>query len=364
MPSLSTIYHILPDELIVCEGQQVVLDLNNKIWPQPCIQWQVQVPRPQKGQVQVPRPQKGQVQAPRSKEWVNLRNQTQPVLSFIAQANQNGNKYRALVKPKCGCWETNSTKLTVNFLSIIQQPTNQTSCGSSVTFTALAEGRPVPTVQWQVSTDGATWIDIPGANSTSYTFTPTVDDFGNLYRAVFSNNCTTVTSNSAELLVGCQPIYTVEASLGFPPSGEGYTVVTGVQPIILNIVAPTSACLISKAYPGAPIQSGNFTYDAYTFTQGVRGSCVSITLTGDEAQIFGSAYSPSYDPGNLEPGYLGDAGVFVSSVTFSVFVPANTPLVVVINDVDDNTPDVDYTISVSGLSCYAGSPTAPCPLGL
>lgn len=356
MPSLSTIYHILPDELIVCEGQQVVLDLNNKIWPQPCIQWQVQVPRPQKGHVQ----DKGR--------WVNLRNQTQPILSFIAQENQNGNEYRALVKSKCGCWVTNSTKLSVNFLSITQQPTNQASCGTApVTFTALAEGRPVPTVQWQVSTNnGVSWVVILGATSTSYTFTPTIDEFGNLYRAVFSNTCITVTSNSAELLVGCQPIYAISSNITNPTPGPGYEVSTEQQFDLINSDNITSSCLMPKDYPGNQGLSSQFNSNRYRYYQGYRSSCITITVETDPdnppvATV--AAYSPTYDPNILSDNYLGDPGSSATSMSFSVMVSANETIDVVVIENNFNS-NFNYTLNVSGLSCSINSPVAPCPLGL
>src|ERR1051326_9416424 len=67
-------------------------------------------------------------------------------------------------------------------------------------------GNPVPTVQWQLSTDnGVTWTNISGATSTTLTVTnPSVSAGGNQYRAVFTNTCNgnqTATSNAATLMV-------------------------------------------------------------------------------------------------------------------------------------------------------------------
>jgi hypothetical protein len=59
--------------------------------------------------------------------------------------------------------------------------------GDSVSFTAGATGRPDPTVQWQVLVPGGTWTNIPGATSTTLTFTDAAGQSGNQYRAVFSN---------------------------------------------------------------------------------------------------------------------------------------------------------------------------------
>ncbi|MCA9238465.1 MAG: hypothetical protein KDA44_23500, partial [Planctomycetales bacterium] len=56
------------------------------------------------------------------------------------------------------------------------------------TNTATASPSVVPTVQWQVSTDnGATFADLSGETRLSLTFTATLADTGNQYRARFSN---------------------------------------------------------------------------------------------------------------------------------------------------------------------------------
>ncbi len=69
-------------------------------------------------------------------------------------------------------------------------------------FTAAATGTPTPTVQWQVSINGGTtFTDIPGATSTTYSFTVDPADSGNQYRAVFTNSLGVATSNSATLTV-------------------------------------------------------------------------------------------------------------------------------------------------------------------
>ena len=74
--------------------------------------------------------------------------------------------------------------------------------GSMATFTATASGIPTPTVQWQVSTDGgATFTDIAGATSTTYSFTATADENGDEYQAVFTNIAGTATTNAATLTV-------------------------------------------------------------------------------------------------------------------------------------------------------------------
>lgn len=90
---------------------------------------------------------------------------------------------------------------------VTTQPSSRTiAAGTETVFTSTAISvrptLPTPTVQWQVSTsNGVTWSNVAGATSTSYTFTPRTADDGNQYRAVFSSQVGTATSNSATLTV-------------------------------------------------------------------------------------------------------------------------------------------------------------------
>jgi uncharacterized repeat protein (TIGR03803 family) len=74
--------------------------------------------------------------------------------------------------------------------------------GRKVTFTAAATGIPAPIVQWLVSSDGGKiFVNIPGANSTTFTFTPRITQDGDEFRAVFSNELGQVSSSAARLLI-------------------------------------------------------------------------------------------------------------------------------------------------------------------
>ena len=93
--------------------------------------------------------------------------------------------------------------------SVTTQPSNQSiTYGANASFTAAASGTS-PTVQWQKSTNnGTTWNNVSGVTSTTLTLTkPSVSDSGSKYRAVFTNNCGSATSNgSATLQVAQKPI--------------------------------------------------------------------------------------------------------------------------------------------------------------
>ena len=92
--------------------------------------------------------------------------------------------------------------------TVTTNPTDQTVCdGGTATFTAAASGFPTPTVQWQVSSGGP-FTDIPGATSTTLSFTATAADNGKQYRAVFTNASGTATTTAATLTVNTAPVVT------------------------------------------------------------------------------------------------------------------------------------------------------------
>ena len=85
---------------------------------------------------------------------------------------------------------------------ISQQPVSQTvEAPAAATFSAIITGFPAPTFQWQRSIDaGATWNDIPGATSATYTTPPTsLDDAGIRFRIVAVNSAGTVRSSVTSL---------------------------------------------------------------------------------------------------------------------------------------------------------------------
>ncbi len=131
-------------------------------------------------------------------------------------AGMNNNRYRVLVMTQCGTATSNAVILTVNTAPVINsQPQSVTLCnGSNATFTT-AVGGTNPTYQWQVSTDGgATYTNIAGATSSSYTVNSINGTMNNnRYRVVVSGTCTPdATSNGATLNV-IQPVaITTDAS--------------------------------------------------------------------------------------------------------------------------------------------------------
>ena len=86
--------------------------------------------------------------------------------------------------------------------TVTTNPTSSSvTVGGVASFTAAASGYPTPAVQWQVSTDQATWDGITDATSATYSFTPTMSNSGYQYRAVFTNAVGDATTSAATLTV-------------------------------------------------------------------------------------------------------------------------------------------------------------------
>ena len=93
-------------------------------------------------------------------------------------------------------------------LMVTTQPSNTTvSASTTASFSAAASGSPVPTVQWQVSLDnGASWNNVAGATTATYSFTTTASKNGWKFRAVFTNAAGSATTSAATLTVATPPV--------------------------------------------------------------------------------------------------------------------------------------------------------------
>ncbi|TFD86101.1 fibronectin type III domain-containing protein [Cryobacterium serini] len=110
-----------------------------------------------------------------------------------------------------------------NNFAVTEQPADQSiESGDRSTFTAYASGTPLPSIQWQ-SDESGVWKDLDGRTSTTLSVTaPAYGDPAVNYRAVFTQNDQTHTSDQAALTV-LAPI-TAPAAPGAPTlSKQTYT---------------------------------------------------------------------------------------------------------------------------------------------
>lgn len=147
--------------------------------------------------------------------WTNINGATSATYSLTPTSSDNAKQYRAVFSNTAGSATSDAATLTVNFApAVTTQPSSQTvNAGQMVSLTSSASGNPTPSIQWQLSSDnGATWGNIAGATSTTYSFTAAGGDNGKQYRAVFTNSVASVNSNAAVLTVNTAPVITLHPS--------------------------------------------------------------------------------------------------------------------------------------------------------
>ncbi len=119
--------------------------------------------------------------------------------------SESGHLYRAAFTNRAGTVYSNGAKLTVyTFPVVTEQPHSATVLvGETATFHAAGTGLPVPTIQWQVSTDeGAEWSSVSGAESETLMVSNAQQaQSGDEYRAQFRNKSGTTYSEAVTLTV-------------------------------------------------------------------------------------------------------------------------------------------------------------------
>ncbi|MDR3503314.1 MAG: Ig-like domain-containing protein [Legionella sp.] len=203
---------------------------------------------------------------------------------------------------------------------VTQQPVNQTAVeGNTASFSAAATGTPTPTIQWQSSTDGITWIDIPGANSGTYT-TPilSIGDNGNQYRAVFMNSIGQAITNAAILTVTPPP----------PPA-----------PVLTNVM--------SDVPPIGPIANGGMTNDATPTFNGAAMATATISAF-DNGTIVGTAIADGSGNWTFTPATALSEGThsftFTATNATGTSVPS-TAFIFTVDTIAPNAPVLSGVIS-------------------
>ncbi len=141
--------------------------------------------------------------------WTSI---TGATTGSLVPHDASGTAYRAVFSNPAGTAITTTATFTTGGdrppVLMLSPQDQRVAAGSTATFTSLAGGSPAPTVQWQRSTDGTTWSDVPGATSSTFvTASLTAADDGTRYRAVFTSGGAAAISLPATLSVtGPDPI--------------------------------------------------------------------------------------------------------------------------------------------------------------
>ena len=134
--------------------------------------------------------------------WQNVPKATKNKLSVKAEKAVDGNLYRCVISNADGSVNSTAATLTVTLVlpTVLVQPANQNVRNTKkAAFSVKAKN--AKKYQWQVSTDGETWTDIPKATKNKYAFTATEDMDGNQYRCILSNADGEVETGAATLSV-------------------------------------------------------------------------------------------------------------------------------------------------------------------
>lgn len=192
----------------VKEGETATFTATASGMPTPTVQWQVST----------------NGGATWANDTTDSGNATDTLSVETPTVGENGYEYRAVFTSSLGSMDTEAAKLTVKASTtneaakITGQPVaREVREGETATFIATASGAPVPTVQWQVSTNGgATWVndtvDTSSTKDTLSVVSTTVGENGYEYRAVFTNTSGSVDTEAAELTVK-EKVHEVEKNI-------------------------------------------------------------------------------------------------------------------------------------------------------
>ncbi len=272
-----------------------------------------------------------------------------------------GNTYPVTLTASNGVSPNATQNLTIQVNeapAVTTNPVDQTVApGASVSFNAAASGVPTPTVQWQRSTDGgASFTNIAGATSTTYTFTAAAGDDGNKYRAVFTNVVGTATTTAATLNVGSAPAFTSADHTSFVVGQAGsFTITTtGVPSATLSRTGTEFPAWLTLT------DNGNGS-GALTGTP-PAGSAGSYQFTLKAANGFGTAASQTFtlfvddSPVITSPDHAtftaGQAG------SFAVTTTAGFPTTTALSESGSLPSGVTFHDNGDGTATLAGTPAA------
>jgi hypothetical protein len=165
-----------------------------------------------------------QVSTNGGRTFTDIAGATSATLTWTPALSDSGNRYRAVFTNALGKAVTRAVGLVVEVPpSIVTNPSNQTrNAGQFAIFTASASGT-APVVQWQVSSDGVNFTNIPGAHSLRLAVFADAAHNGRQYEAVFTNPVGQTVSTAATLTINFAPMITAS------PTNQSVTLGTAVS---------------------------------------------------------------------------------------------------------------------------------------
>jgi len=157
--------------------------------------------------------------------------------------------------------------------------------------------------------------------------------------------------------LNCEPIV-INGTMGSGSPDFTGIQASGLQTGRLNRNGVGSSCASPKTCAIFD-PTGLRAYDAYQIpNESGEDACVTIQLTAPAntvCNLQSNAYLNTYNPGSICTGYLGDPGLSLgvppTPTSFSVVVPANQTLIVVVHVVNPGETGCPYTVTVLGDLC-------------
>jgi alpha-tubulin suppressor-like RCC1 family protein len=194
-----------------------------------------------------------------------------------AKTSENGDEFRAVFTNVAGQATSRAATLTVQLKpAVTHEPVAVTvEEGQSATFEATASGFPVPTVQWEVSSNGgSSWSLVKRATSDQLTLLDVqTSENANEYRAAFKNVAGQTVSEAATLTVQKLPTVTK-------------------QPVSLTVEAGREAAFEATAsgFPAPTVQWELSTDGGTTFAPVAGATADLLTIAAAQTSATGDKY--------------------------------------------------------------------------
>ncbi|MHB1132693.1 MAG: immunoglobulin domain-containing protein [Chloroflexota bacterium] len=302
-----------PQSQTVVEGETAIFTAAASGNPTPSVQWQVLL----------------------DGLWEDFAGASSITLTIPAvETDANGAQFRAAFSNTAGGpVYSNPATLTVTPAQtgpiVITHPQNQTvTDGDTVTFTAAATGTPTPGVQWQVlppvPTNGI-WLDVVGATSPTLSFTATMADNGNQYRAYFDNGMEGTASSDA-------------ATLTVTPAPSAPVVTTHPQSQTVTADQTATFTAAADGNPTPDVQWQGLVGDTWANIRDANST--TLELTGVTASLNGTQYRAVFDNG------VGNAVTSYAATLTVNYAPVVTTDP--INQTVSEGQDATFTAAASG----------------
>ncbi len=257
--------------------------------------------------------------------WKNIPGASSDTLHATASTPlDDGSLFRARYFSPYFTRETRSAKMSLNYTpELFHPPADQITCaGENARFEVHPTAPLTVTIQWQSSSNGRDWSDLPGENAEKLSIQNVQQALnGNRYRAIISNACGSYTSPEARLTVQMPPSILQQPQSRVVREGESVTLSFSASGTDLHFLWMKESIPLrdrfGSSFSIAPVRK----QDAGTYHAIVRGSCGDKLFTDVVTIVVESSTSAPPDPSareiHLSPSYPNpfSAGV---SIGFSL----------------------------------------------